>query len=558
MADEPGTTPTVPQPEPLSLIYLDVDDEITSAAARIRAAAAERVALVLPYGSRLATSRINFRLLAREATERGKRIEVICADTSARALALAAGLAVHASVASFEAHRSGGPPDSGLDTPAAEGAGPGAPGTAPAPVLAEDSLDETSTRVLSLPRRSSRKVPVVGPARPPVRTGLAVGLGLALLAAVVAGGLLALELLPSATITLHPRSEPIGPLELTVEARPDVTAPDPASLAIPAQHFTFALETSDTFPATGLKVRDTRATGTVTFSNFDTGSSIRVVEGAVVETESGIEFRTLAEVTLPNARIQFPFTIVPSTSSVGVEAVKAGPQGNVGNNTITVLPKGANKRLLQVSNDQPTTGGAHEEQTVVSEDDVTAATEALDAALVTELDRQITERTGVPPNITLFAETRAAGESDYSVDLETLVDTEATEFSLGATAEGTALGVDPAPIAGLAETRLRSRVTAGWSLDDASIETEVGTPTIIGDIVSYPVTIEATEIHDVAAVTLLPAIRGLLIPEARNRLDDYGDVEISVWPDWVTRIPTRGDRVTLTIGEAQPAPSKSP
>ena len=42
------------------LVYLDVDDEITSAATRIRTSDGDRLALVLPYGSRLATSRINF------------------------------------------------------------------------------------------------------------------------------------------------------------------------------------------------------------------------------------------------------------------------------------------------------------------------------------------------------------------------------------------------------------------------------------------------------------------------------------------------------------------
>src|SRR5439155_1618037 len=47
------------------IIYLDIDDEITSAATRIRDAKDARVALVLPAGSRVATSRINFRLLAR-------------------------------------------------------------------------------------------------------------------------------------------------------------------------------------------------------------------------------------------------------------------------------------------------------------------------------------------------------------------------------------------------------------------------------------------------------------------------------------------------------------
>ena len=582
MPDEPtttGPTPTGPTPpEPLSLIYLDVDDEITSAAARIRAAGAERVALVLPYGSRLATSRINFRLLAREAAERGKRIEVICADASARALALAAGLTVHPSVAAFEARRAGGEApggaaglaghaspggaaamaEDGLATPAMTGALPGAPGTAPAPILEEDGPDDTRTRVLAMPRRSSPKVPRVGPARPPVRTGFAVGAGLALIVVVIAGGLLALELLPAATITLHPRSEAVGPLELTVEARQDLTAPDPANLAIPAQRFTFALEASDTFPATGVKVTEVKATGTVTFSNFDTGSSIRVVEGAVVRTENGKEFRTLSVITLPNAQIQFPFTIVPSTRDVGVEAVEPGPDGNVGNNEITVVPKGANRNLLRVTNDQATTGGAREEHPVVSEDDVSAATEALDAALVTELDRQVTARTGIPAEVDLFPETRAAGESVYAAEPDSLVGTEGEEFSLGATAEGSALGVDPAPISAIAEARLRNRVTPGWTLDPASINLETGTPSVIGPIVSYPVSIEGTQVHDVVAADLLPQVKGLLIPEARARLDDYGDVNISVWPDWVTKIPTRADRVTVTIAEPRPAPTESP
>ena len=47
-----------------TIVYLDAEDEITSAAARIRAADDARVGLVLPFGSRVATSRINFRLLA--------------------------------------------------------------------------------------------------------------------------------------------------------------------------------------------------------------------------------------------------------------------------------------------------------------------------------------------------------------------------------------------------------------------------------------------------------------------------------------------------------------
>ena len=68
-----------------TIVYLDADDEITSGAARIRAAEVTRVAVVLPYGSRVATSRINFRLLAREALVTGRRLDIVAPDAAARA-----------------------------------------------------------------------------------------------------------------------------------------------------------------------------------------------------------------------------------------------------------------------------------------------------------------------------------------------------------------------------------------------------------------------------------------------------------------------------------------
>ena len=85
-----------------TIVYLDADDEITSAAARIRAADDARVGLVLPFGSRVATSRINFRLLAREALVTGRRLDIVAPDQAARALAASAGLAVFGSVGEYE------------------------------------------------------------------------------------------------------------------------------------------------------------------------------------------------------------------------------------------------------------------------------------------------------------------------------------------------------------------------------------------------------------------------------------------------------------------------
>src|SRR5204862_6477057 len=89
------------------LIYREVDDEITSAASRIRSAEHERLALVLPHGSRVATSRVNFRLLSRDAMEHDKRLSIVSADPATRALAASVGLPVFGSVSEYETSLAG-------------------------------------------------------------------------------------------------------------------------------------------------------------------------------------------------------------------------------------------------------------------------------------------------------------------------------------------------------------------------------------------------------------------------------------------------------------------
>src|SRR2546428_14195079 len=65
-------------------IYLDVDDEITSAASRIRSSDSTKVALVVPYGSRISTSRMNFRLLSREAVINNRRLSIVARGPATR------------------------------------------------------------------------------------------------------------------------------------------------------------------------------------------------------------------------------------------------------------------------------------------------------------------------------------------------------------------------------------------------------------------------------------------------------------------------------------------
>jgi hypothetical protein len=523
------------------IIYLDVDDEITSAAARLRRTAAERIALVLPYGSRLATSRINFRLLAREAGARGKRLEIVAADASARALAGSAGLTVHSSVAALE----GGEPG-------------GTGGPSPAPVVASapaPTADGTETRVLAVPKVVAERVPIVGRRRPPIRTRTALIAAAVVMAILAVGGFGAFLYLPTATIVLTPTAEKIGPLQLSVQARPDVTTPDEATLTVPARTFDFDVQAFQTFTTTGVKVTEAKASGNVTFQNCDTGGGVTIPAGATVSTQAGVDFRTLAKVTIKRAAI-FPFAC--KTGSVAVEAEQAGTAGNVPAGAINRIPAGYDPVVLSVTNTQPTTGGVHNETPEISQQDIDAAMTQLTTALRDDFDRQVREGTGVPAGTTLFDATKVLGTATPSLDPKTLLGQAVSQFQLGLSATGTVLGVDPTPIKALAEARLASQVGAGWQLASGSTTIDVGDPSVSASVVSFPVTVIATRNRVVDREALIAQIRGLVLAEARAQLDDYGEVQITLWPDWVSTIPTDTSRISLTIEAAAPAPSATP
>ena|SRR5688572_24984358 len=86
----------------MSTIYLENDDEITTAIGRLRAVADGELVLVVPPGSRIATSRINFKLLAREANERKLNVAAVSDDPAVRALAVSAGLPTYDTIGAAE------------------------------------------------------------------------------------------------------------------------------------------------------------------------------------------------------------------------------------------------------------------------------------------------------------------------------------------------------------------------------------------------------------------------------------------------------------------------
>jgi hypothetical protein len=601
----------------MAIFYLDIDDEITSAAARIRGTQDLVVVLVLPAGSRIATSRINFRLLAREAQQRSRRLSIVAPDASARALAATAGLPAFASTMEYE---------SSLAQPAGVGEEAAAPATVPAvgvavqpPAPAPDAgpavaqarrltPDELAARDVALAggvaggasgstpssassvrdvNRDAGRLEMPEPHATAARLGPSTGLGpardqaatprprrrrrTALLVGLlvvaflgVAGGAAAYLLLPSASIVLTIRSAPLAPVEFVVTADPAATALNATAGVVPALILDLPLSASGTFKATGKRVSETAATGSVQWSNRDFLHNYLIKKGSVVSTVAGTKFVTSEDVLLPQAQISgpcnpSPCTLTPSSRGVGITAANPGTDGNVAAGTIRQVPSAYDPSAIKVTNPARTTGGTHQEFPKVIQKDVTAALASLGKQLDAKLVAGAAAPAGLAAGSTAFPETATRGAATPTVDPTTLVDQEVAQFDLGVTATGTIVTVAQAPILALGEARLAAAVPADRDMVAGSALVTVGPGTVDGQRVRFGVTARAESAPRVDESALRTQLKGRSPTEARAILGAYGDATVTLWPGWATTIPTLDARVDLRVeGVAGVSPTPAP
>lgn len=578
-----------------TIVYLDVEDEITTAAARIRTAGEPRVGMVIPFGSRVATSRINFRLLAREAVDAGRRLDVVAPDASARALAASAGLPVFASVAEYEAALASGeepaampattPPTRGSRTSRAA-AGSAADGPAAGAARAADpraqqlSMLDGNTPLsgpISAPGRSAassaaavRDAPVAARRRRGVR-GPLVAVALVLAVVVGFGGAAAALVLPAAAITLTPVMEAVTPVALTVRANAAASGVDPVTLVIPATLVDVPLTAQAEFAATGTNVTQTSATGQVTFDSVNTVNAMPIARGTRVSTLDGVTFATTAAVNVPRATVSGT-TIAHGFASVGVTAVSPGPQGNVDAKSIDQVPSSLAALQVSVSNAAPTSGGARTETPKIVAADVSAAKDKLAKDLSDQMATAVADPTLAPQGATLFPDTAQLGSPTYTPDAASLegmvLKAGQTTFTLQADATATVTAVDESPLKGLGEAAIRAAVKPGYQIVESSVGVTVSDGTVGEDgTVSYTVGATALEQQPLDAAALKASVLGKSEADAEAALARYGKVTVALSPFWVSAVPDSPDKVTITIATpeqpaatptAQPTPRPTP
>jgi hypothetical protein len=502
----------------MAVWYLDSDDEITDAVARLRNATDEQVVFVVPTGSRIATGRINFKLLNREAVARGLSLAIASPDVQVRAMAASAGVLGLPTAAEAEAAL-----DRGDTAPE-----PTDPGPAESGAEEETAADATAVTVPAARRVNRRVVAAVG----------------AVVTVAVIGVVASLQTLPTAQVTLTPRTATIGPLPLAITALTTVSEPDPETGRLPAVDVAIPLSAEQVYPATGHEVVEARATGSIVLTSLDQPFEQRILAGTRVLTESGVEFRTTEPAIMPRVAAGGG----PSQVTVPVEAAAPGDQGNVPAGSISLAPS-LEAQGITVSNPEATTGGRYEETLVITQEDYEAALADLQNGLMGELAARLRDPERLPDDLTVFTGTAEPGPVEHQPPADELVGSRAAEFTLAGDLAAHVLAVDERSVDALARSIVLAELPEGMAVLPGRLSVKTGDGVAGDGGIRFDGTASAIAYQVIDKEAVLARIAGLPVSEARAILEDIGATTVSVWPDFLGDLPSDRNRIRLDVLE---------
>jgi len=360
------------------VIYIDIEDDITSIIGKVKDAGSKIVALVPPKRIGVLQSAVNLKLLQKSAGSSDKRIVLITNDHSLTALAAGLKLPVAKNLQSRpEVPQLEAPEVSeeevinGEELPVGELA---AVAEAAKPVPVGSAADEISSQVdlrsLDKPastaaskkaeKKSLIKIPNFNTFRKKFFIIGGAGLVLVLLLIWMFG------VAPHATITISAKTTAVN-IDQTLTLDPKLPATKAGELQFKTTSQQLKKSASTDFAATGTKDIGNKAAGSMTITNSFDSDAKTVPAGTVFTGASGHRFTSSADATVPGASVSGG-SIHAGQATVQVQALDIGNEYNVPPQTYTITGYSS----LSASG-SAMSGGDKQTVTVVSQADVDKA-----------------------------------------------------------------------------------------------------------------------------------------------------------------------------------------
>lgn len=563
MSAAKSTAKTHPKPGK-DVVYLDIDDDITTIVDKVEGSKEKIVALVLPKRFATLQSIVNMRLLKRSSELASKNIVLITSESALLPLAGAAGIHVAKNLQSKPEI-----PPSPVDLPQEKPAVPEDPdaeidakdakldyhrsigglaagGTVEEPETipledADEAEKASKAHVKKTPKDRKLKVPNFE------RFRILLGLGIAGIISLITFLVFAIFILPKATITLQTEATPLSAV-FTLDTSDQITTLDEEKDIIPSVLKTSDLKSNQKVQATGQQNNGKKATGTVVLRNC-TDNAVTVPAGTGVST-AGLSYITQQSASLDSGNFDGSGNCKTSgshTQSVNVTAQQPGAKYNIGSGqTFSVIGKPSG---VTGSNSSAFSGGTDDIQTILSQADVDSAANKLtdeDRNKFVNSFKQSLDQEGLylaeatlkakDPAVTATpAVGQAAGEANISITISYSVLVVPKEELKKAITNELNKQID----------KSKQKIGAGDVLKTVTVSVQsqkspaIATLSINADTTAIPI-IDTDAIKKQVGGKKEGEIKSLL-----GELPGIKNVEVKMSPFWVSKAPKKAGKITV-------------
>lgn len=557
------------------VIYVDVDDEITSIIDKVENSKEKVVALVLPKRAASLQSIVNMKLLARSAKTAGKNPVLITSETALMPLAGAAGLHVAKNLQSKPEIPDG---------PAGTAAARELPDTDEAPAgdenVDEDELpkkiDYGSTvgalaaahevenpETIDLDDEDEPPPAAPKAAKTPKNKGLKVpnfdrfrmllGLGALVLVALIIFLIFAIRVLPKATVTLKTSSEPVS-ADFNLQASTGAQSLDSTKGVIPAKLETSDQTGSQQVTATGQQNNGDKATGSVSMRTSDCSGLLP----SSIPTGTGISANGLTYITQEKA--SFSPTVDGgghcyfTTGNTDVNASQPGAKYN------TSISGASIAGYSGITASGSASGGTDNIVNVLTQQDVDGAKQKLTSGTTGDQFTKDFVKKLESQGEYVFSSTMKAG--DANITANPAVGQPASTANVSIKVTYTVLAVKKSDLSQAIEDKLASQIDkskqklSGDFLNDANIE--IQNPSNSGATLAVHEDTTAVPIINIASVK--KQVEGKKSGDIKAAIGSWPgvkEVDVKLSPFWVSKAPSKDSKIKVVLQEVKDNASSS-
>lgn len=535
------------------VLYLEVDEDITSAVDKLTNEAGSAVQIVTAKRSTLFQSVINLKLLKKAAADANKDLVLVTSDRVATNLAGRIGVPVASqvgepgSVPKMAAAAAGAAALKNNDEDEIDGGTlgdvvPAAKPTAPEPHPAEEVVEKVPTPEAPTPTPS----PNEGAGKKAAKKKSAVpSIGIMQKRALWAGGAILLILIAlglnfyftRATVTLFAKGAQVN-ASFDFTADPAARQSDIGAATLAATELSLDRNINASVQATGTKDLGTKASGSITVFNEYDSNDQPLVAGTRFVAGDGKVFRSTANATVPGSSVSGG-KIVAGQATVSVQADQNGDQYNVAPTRFSIPGLSAAQQAGIYGQGQQMQGGSSKTAKVITQGDIDRAQQAAVEADKADAQKELKDKAGKGQVVLEPSLKQKVTKSNPNP----AANSEAASGTVAISLEYTQLAVKQSELSDLAKSKELEQIGQDKEIyDDGSsnLQLRVSGAAAASGAQKFRANATAFAGTKIDKGALVKDIKGKKIGEATEiaqRLQDVEKAEIKVTPTWATSLP---------------------